>query len=986
MSTFNEIELTTPYGDTDNVLELNIDSISDVYALQGVIKLPSTYTFSIWYRAETNSQITFNILGESEIVDSTTGWNKYVKTVTVETLDEPNIYIMSGLNISTYFYEGYLTEGIADTSWLPAPEDIDGEISSVRSELIQTADRIEAKITASDGRITSLATDLKGITARVEDAEGNITSLTTDLEGVKSRVKDAEGNITQLQQTSEEISFKAGNAEQIALESKVLSVNLSIESMNIATDSDGNNGSYTNCKTTVTVNYGMEDVTSSATITCTPADGVTGSWDSTTKVYTISNMTVDNGTVAIKATYKVTIDRTEQTLTDTNTFSVTKSKQGVKGDRGLQGLQGEQGDQGIPGKDGSSSYTHIAYANSADGQTDFSVSDSDRSYIGMYVDDQLTDSTNPDDYAWTLVKGADGANGIPGKAGEDGKTPYLHIAYANSEDGATDFSVTDSTDKTYIGQYTDYTEADSTDPTSYQWSKIKGDDGVSVKSITTEYYLSTSDTSVTGGSWSTTPPEKTDTTYIWRREHTVYNDDTESYSSPVLDQSLNKLFVVTAELTVGQEEIRSQVSSVKTEVDNLVYENRNYIKGTEKWTDDAFYITDAYGPQNGTIDDGVLTVPINNSAIDTHFVSVVPGDIYTISIDVKSTLSAKGYITLLQYYDDDGNRLSYAYISDAYDTEWKRISETFTIPDDATQFRLGLRSAANQMSYRLLKMEKGSKATDWSAAPEDVDKKISDSEENVRTTIAEQTTSITQNCEEMILQAAANYVKTGDYEEFKESVSSQLSIMADQISMNFESTTEQIADVDGELQSTVETLSKYFDFAIDGLTIHAGEGEMQLVLDNDIIYFKKNGKLFGWWDGVDFHTGNIVVDVYERAQFGNFAFIPRSDGSLSFLKVDDYVMMVITKQPVSTSVKVNNTATFTVEATGADIFYQWESNIYINVTKQWSGWAEVDGATSNTISVTPTNTSSSYHKYRCRLTDRKNKVLYTDIAQLNITS
>ena len=60
---------------------------------------------------------------------------------------------------------------------------------------------------------------------------------------------------------------------------------------------------------------------------------------------------------------------------------------------------------------------------------------------------------------------------------------------------------------------------------------------------------------------------------------------------------------------------------------------------------------------------------------------------------------------------------------------------------------------------------------------------------------------------------------------------------------------------------------------------------MTLELDNDMIKFKKNGVQFGWWDGVDFHTGNIVVEVNERAQFGNFAFVPRSDGSLMFLKV-----------------------------------------------------------------------------------------------------
>ena len=52
-----------------------------------------------------------------------------------------------------------------------------------------------------------------------------------------------------------------------------------------------------------------------------------------------------------------------------------------------------------------------------------------------------------------------------------------------------------------------------------------------------------------------------------------------------------------------------------------------------------------------------------------------------------------------------------------------------------------------------------------------------------------------------------------------------------------------------------------------------------------MIQFTKNGTPIGWWDGNDFHTGNIVVEVNERAQFGNFAFLPRSDGSLMLLKV-----------------------------------------------------------------------------------------------------
>lgn len=153
---------------------------------------------------------------------------------------------------------------------------------------------------------------------------------------------------------------------------------------------------------------------------------------------------------------------------------------GPQGAPGLDGIQGPKGDQGIPGKDGKdgkTQYTHIAYANSADGRTDFSVSDSNREYIGMYVDFAQNDSADPTKYAWSKIKGANGENGTPGKPGADGKTPYLHIAYANSADGKTGFSTTDGTNKLYIGQYTDYTQADSTDATKYTWTKIKGEQG-----------------------------------------------------------------------------------------------------------------------------------------------------------------------------------------------------------------------------------------------------------------------------------------------------------------------------------------------------------------------------------------------------------------------------------------------------------------------------------------------------------------------------
>jgi hypothetical protein len=167
----------------------------------------------------------------------------------------------------------------------------------------------------------------------------------------------------------------------------------------------------------------------------------------------------------------------------------------------------------------------------------------------------------------------------------------------------------------------------------------------------------------------------------------------------------------------------------------------------------------------------------------------------------------------------------------------------------------------------------------------DFDEKIGTSIGGIQNTILEQRTLITSDCQNIIMAALESYVETGDYSKFQETVSSQLSIMADQIEMNFTTTTESIKDVGGDLQAEITERKKYINFSENGITIGSGENAMTLELDNDMIKFKKNNIQFGWWDGIDFHTGNIVVDVDEKAQFGNFAFIPRSDGSLMFLKV-----------------------------------------------------------------------------------------------------
>lgn len=102
---------------------------------------------------------------------------------------------------------------------------------------------------------------------------------------------------------------------------------------------------------------------------------------------------------------------------------------------------GDQGIQGPKGLDGKSSYTHIAYATSSTGEGFGQTPTATTTHVGMYVDQTATDSNDPAKYKWTLIKDADGSQGVPGKPAVDGKTPYLHIAYADSADGTDGFYV-----------------------------------------------------------------------------------------------------------------------------------------------------------------------------------------------------------------------------------------------------------------------------------------------------------------------------------------------------------------------------------------------------------------------------------------------------------------------------------------------------------------------------------------------------------------
>lgn len=203
------------------------------------------------------------------------------------------------------------------------------------------------------------------------------------------------------------------------------------------------------------------------------------------------------------------------------------------------------------------------------------------------------------------------------------------------------------------------------------------------------------------------------------------------------------------------------------------------------------------------------------------------------------------------------------------------------------QDRQGVRTPADiERKYNLGALKEN--FAGFMGIPDDAREAVEEATSQLRSEFMEQITSLTRDTERILMAALESYTETTEFESLEQTVQSELLVMAEKIAMNFEETITQLSSVNGDLQSIEETLQKHFEFSVDGLIIKSGEGSMSLLLDNDVIRFVKDGTEFGWWDGVNFHTGNIYVGVDEIAQFGNYGFVPYSDGDtdgLDFVRV-----------------------------------------------------------------------------------------------------
>ena len=232
-------------------------------------------------------------------------------------------------------------------------------------------------------------------------------------------------------------------------------------------------------------------------------------------------------------------------------------RDGADGSPGAPGKDGVNGEPGAPGKDGADGKPGRDGVDGKDGKSPTAVVEKSGGVSVITI-------TNSDGTV-TTAKVSDGAEGTPGANG------YVHVKY--SDDGGKTLTGNSGEDAgKYIGVYTDNVVGDSSDVSKYTWSLIKGADGkdgtngkdgqpgapgkngadgkpgkdgqdgadgVGISKITEQYYLSTSNTTQSGGSWSVDQPEWTQGKFIWTRTQVDWDDGATTYTTPVVASALN---------------------------------------------------------------------------------------------------------------------------------------------------------------------------------------------------------------------------------------------------------------------------------------------------------------------------------------------------------------------------------------------------------------------------------------------------------------
>ena len=467
-----------------------------------------------------------------------------------------------------------------------------------------------------------------------------------------------------------------------------------------------------------------------------------------------------------------------------NTVDYTPSTTGVciTGNTGAPGQDGQNGTPGVDGEDGTTYYLHIAYANSADGQLDFSTTEAEgRTYLGQCVDTNETDPSTSASYTWSLIKGDDGK----------GITNIIEY-YAVSSDPNTEPTKWSETVPTmtetnrYLWNYEKTVYSDNSETTSNKriigvYGEV-GSPGRGIESIVNYYLASEESSGVTTetGGWTSTI-QNTDSVkkYLWNYERIEYTDDTFTTVGPriigtngkgiksteiryqindsqtelptgewtetIPNTTTAKPYLWTRTVITYTDDATSTSYSVSSTMDSIEVGATNLQRNSEfkdqlnYWSitsegyisiDETITFEDAnvlkFSRPVDDVDGGNIYLQTNYA---TNSIPGKAGDTFSISAyfytedATEANINGPVYLTLRTSDTDGGNDVNVIQKEINFESgKWIRETLTGTLTQDAQSVTFVIRMTEDGTFYMAKpKLERGNQVTDWSPAPEDLD-------------------------------------------------------------------------------------------------------------------------------------------------------------------------------------------------------------------------------------------------------------------------
>lgn len=642
------------------------------------------------------------------------------------------------------------------TDWTPAPEDVDAEIAATQKNIDDLSSNV-LKNYATKSEVSQTANSITTSVSSTYATKKELNTTNTNVTNAQNTANTAQSTAdskAKVFTTTPTVPYKVGDLWVQGNGGDVMKCKTA-RSSGSYTASDWEKASkYTDDTkansvdskvTTLTekVNVTVKDVKVYYAINTSSTTAPTSGWSTTPPTW-------ENGKYIWS---KTTTTLTNGTSTTTNPVCIT----GAKGATGATGAKGDKGDTGSTGK-GIKSITNYYLATSSSSGVTTSTSgwtttvqsvSSSKKYLWNYekvtYTDNTTSSTTP------CIIGAYGDTGSTGATGKGIKSIVEYYAVSSSNTTApTSWSTTmqnTTTTNKYLWNYEviTYTDNSTTNTTkkiigTHGATGAKGDTGATgtgITSITTEYYLSTSKTSQTGGSWVTTQPAWSTGKYLWTRSKIVYKNPTSTaYTTPVCDSSWDAI----NDIEVGGRNL---------------WQNGNFSMGAEpvgnvNIHDNEFELIDLDAGNITGHSKALHSTTTNSRIIFNRFVTDTDeliGKTLTMQCWIKYkniTIGANNWNILnigkyaLVYTLEDGTTTSVSYgsilknVSKGSSDGWIHLTGSIKFRSDVAKVKLGgvwigLENAAGgEFWVTGIKLEYGNKATDWTPSPEDIDAELAD--------------------------------------------------------------------------------------------------------------------------------------------------------------------------------------------------------------------------------------------------------------------